>query len=78
MLIIQELKYNLTVQAYDATGQAIGRADYVLNQSFGPKERKTVNAYELYQYFDLKEADELATKLVAPGVKFELVDISKQ
>ena len=74
----KELKYNLTVQAYDATGQPIGRADYVLNQSFGPKERKTVNAYELYQYFDLKEADELATKLVAPGVKFELVDISKQ
>ena len=74
----KELKYNLTIQAYDATGQPIGRADYVLNQSFGPKERKTVNAYELYQYFDLKEADELATKLVAPGVKFELVDISKQ
>lgn len=74
----KELKYNLTVQAYDATGQPIGRVDYVLNQSFGPKERKTVNAYELYQYFDLKEADELATKLVAPGVKFELVDISKQ
>ena len=74
----KELKYNLTVQAYDATGQPIGRADYVLNQSFGPKERKTVNAYELYQYFDLKEADELATKLVAPGVKFELVYISKQ
>lgn len=74
----KELKYNLTVQAYDATGQPIGRADYVLNQSFGTKERKTVNAYELYQYFDLKEADELATKLVAPGVKFELVDISKQ
>ena len=74
----KELKYNLTVQAYDATGQPVGRADYVLNQSFGPKERKTVNAYELYQYFDLKEADELATKLVAPGVKFELVDISKQ
>lgn len=74
----KELKYNLTVQAYDATGQPIGHADYVLNQSFGPKERKTVNAYELYQYFDLKEADELATKLVAPGVKFELVDISKQ
>lgn len=74
----KELKYNLTIQAYDATGQPIGRADYVLNQSFGPKERKTVNAYELYQYFDLKEADELATKLVAPAVKFELVDISKQ
>ena len=74
----KELNYNLTIQAYDATGQPIGRADYVLNQSFGPKERKTVNAYELYQYFDLKEADELATKLVAPGVKFELVDISKQ
>ena len=63
------LAYNFTIQAFDSQGNPVGSPDFILGYTLQPNTPQVVYTYEYRLPDEIEE-------LTAPGVTFQIVDIS--